>query len=324
MQGWCSQGLASHGDGHVGRRRVALTRSLLAGHMEGPRPSEPPRGPHAVLEGKVKALKEKRGAERPSPKKPRARRGKAGAEEPRAQLRTYLTDGLLDGTVPWGERGGLGGSSPPVSAGKEVTAGPEPLSLAERVERNRRLLHEVLGMHGVCLGFGRHCGSQWGPLLWRWALGNLSWGAASPRQGRAGRALGCPSTYAILWTYDSMALQSPSPQPWGPVSIFWALRWQNVLQGVGPKGSWHGAGSSQSCFPPSPPIPEVPASDGDWDSGVSLQDAEGCRWDSKCFAWGQTGLEGMGAGDTVRGRSRAGARCPWRERGVGQKCLPSA
>ncbi|XP_072199877.1 uncharacterized protein KIAA1614 homolog isoform X2 [Excalfactoria chinensis] len=120
-----------------------------AGHMEGLRPSEPPRGPHAVLEGKVKALKEKRGAERPAPKKPRARRGKAGAEEPRAQLRTYLTDGLLDGAAPWGEQGGLGGSPSLVSAGKELTAGTEPLSLAERVERNRRLLHEVLGMHEV-------------------------------------------------------------------------------------------------------------------------------------------------------------------------------
>ncbi|XP_021259991.1 uncharacterized protein KIAA1614 homolog isoform X2 [Numida meleagris] len=118
-------------------------------HMEGPRPAEPPRGPHAVLEGKVKALKEKRGAERPSPKKPRARRGKAGAEEPRAQLRTYLTDGLLDGTAPWGEQGGLGGSPALVSGSREVAAGTEPLSLAERVERNRRLLHEVLGMHEV-------------------------------------------------------------------------------------------------------------------------------------------------------------------------------
>ena len=65
-----------------------------------------------MLEGKVKALKEKRGAERPSPKKPRARRGKAGAEEPRAQLRTYLTDGLLDGTAPWGDLGGAGGLFP--------------------------------------------------------------------------------------------------------------------------------------------------------------------------------------------------------------------
>ncbi|XP_032301965.1 uncharacterized protein KIAA1614 homolog isoform X3 [Coturnix japonica] len=124
------------------------------GHMEGLRPSEPPRGPHAVLEGKVKALKEKRCAERPAPKKPRGRRGKVGAEEPRAQLRTYLTDGLLDGAAQWGEQGGLGGSPGLVSSGKEVTAGPEPLSLAERVERNRRLLHEVLGMHEVTASDG--------------------------------------------------------------------------------------------------------------------------------------------------------------------------
>ncbi|XP_067156524.1 uncharacterized protein KIAA1614 homolog isoform X2 [Apteryx mantelli] len=123
-----------------------------------PAPAEGPEagGPHAVLEGKVKALKEKRGAgrpggpapapERPSPRKPRPRRAKPGtdaaaaAAEPRAQLRTYLTDGLLDGGAgagtdapggPWrmpGAGGGTGG-----------------LSLAQRVERNRRLLQEVLG-----------------------------------------------------------------------------------------------------------------------------------------------------------------------------------
>lgn len=212
--------------------------SLPAGRMEGsapaearrPRPPrqpgpsgaapperpEPARGPHAVLEGKVKALKEKRGGrpgtpaaapERPSPKKPRSRRGKAGAEaEPRAQLRTYLTDGLLDGGEP-------GPGSPPaprpgtpglwrVPAPRgDVPGGPElppdkgsrswrsaslherpsrdeeartplrdrgrpsvsppgaeswdRLSLAERVERNRRLLQEVLGLAPPGVYFGK-------------------------------------------------------------------------------------------------------------------------------------------------------------------------
>ncbi|CAN0222199.1 unnamed protein product [Bubo scandiacus] len=137
-----------------------------------PAPPERPeaaRGPHAILESKVKALKEKRGGgrpgtptatpERPSPKKHRPRRGKAGvdAAEPRAQLRTYLTDGLLDGgepgsaspherppleeetrTPPW-DRGG-----PSVSP--TAAEGWERLSLAEQVERNRRLLQEVLGL----------------------------------------------------------------------------------------------------------------------------------------------------------------------------------
>uniref|UniRef100_A0A8B9IQX3 DUF4685 domain-containing protein n=1 Tax=Anser cygnoides TaxID=8845 RepID=A0A8B9IQX3_ANSCY len=170
---------------------------MLGGHMEGgrrlepgqaPRPPasperpEPPRGPHAVLESKVKALKEKRGAgrpgapttttsappERPSPKKPRPRRGKPGMDaavaEPRAQLRTYLTDGLLDageppepphgtqGTrrVPGGSqqhpKEGSRGGAPPAADGGGAVAGWEPLSLAERVERNRRLLQEVLGL----------------------------------------------------------------------------------------------------------------------------------------------------------------------------------
>ncbi|XP_071607519.1 uncharacterized protein KIAA1614 homolog isoform X2 [Heliangelus exortis] len=169
---------------------------------QAPTPSENPEAtpsPHAVLESKVKALKERRGAGRPgasaatpersSPRKPRTRRGKPGwdaaAPEPRAQLRTYLTDGLLDGGDPapgppltpppragtpglWrvpasrGDEGsGSRGSAFPQErspAGKEVrdwgapsaspavSGGWERLSLAERVERNRRLLQEVLGL----------------------------------------------------------------------------------------------------------------------------------------------------------------------------------
>nr|XP_032605626.2 uncharacterized protein KIAA1614 homolog [Taeniopygia guttata] len=184
------------------------------------------RSPHAVLEGKVKALKEKRGGrpgtpaaapERPSPKKPRPRRGKAAAEEPRPQLRTHLAERPRDGggstaglwrvpaprgDVPRGaelppdedsrswQRGSLRerpsvdeeARTPLRDRGRPSVPGPaaqswERLSLAERVERNRRLLQEVLGLAA----------------------------------------------------------------------------------------------------------PEVPASDGDWDSGVSLQDAEGCR----AFAAGQ-------------------------------------
>ncbi|XP_075012906.1 uncharacterized protein KIAA1614 homolog [Calonectris borealis] len=183
-------------------------------HGQAPAPPEHPEatpGPHAVLEGKVKALKEKRGAgwpgspaaapEHPSPKKPRPRRGKPGMEvaavEPRAQLRTYLTDGLLDGgepaavsppapragtsglwrvpaprgdvpggtELPWDEGGGSWGSAsphetPPLeeeartpprdrggpSVSPTMAEGWERLSLAERVERNRRLLQEVLGL----------------------------------------------------------------------------------------------------------------------------------------------------------------------------------
>ncbi|XP_064927883.1 uncharacterized protein KIAA1614 homolog [Columba livia] len=193
-------------------------------HGQAPVPPERPEAthsPHAVLESKVKALKEKRGAgrlgtptaapERPSPKKSRPRRGKPGgdldaaeprgkpggdldAAEPRAQLRTYLTDGMLDGGDPaappapragtpglWRvptPKGGVpegtelphdksGGTqrsaspheAPPLeeetrtplrdrrgpSGSPPTTEGWESLSLAERVERNRRLLQEVLG-----------------------------------------------------------------------------------------------------------------------------------------------------------------------------------
>lgn len=172
---------------------------------------EATRGPYATLESKVKALKEKRGGgragtpaaapERSSPKKPRARRGKLGVDvavvEPRAQLRTYLTDGLLDGgepvasspsaprvstpglwRVPAPKGDVLGGTklsldegmgsqvsamlhgrstleeaarTPPRDRGvhsvsPSMLEGWERLSLAERVERNRRLLQEVLGL----------------------------------------------------------------------------------------------------------------------------------------------------------------------------------
>lgn len=177
-----------------------------------PERPEAARGPHTVLEGKVKALKEKRGGrpgtpaaapERPSPKKPRARRGKAGAEaEPRAQLRTYLTDGLLDGGEPapgsppaprpatpglWrvpappagpelppdkGSRSWRSASiherpsrdeearTPLRDRGRPSVSPPraeswERLSLAERVERNRRLLQEVLGLAAPGVYFGK-------------------------------------------------------------------------------------------------------------------------------------------------------------------------
>ncbi|XP_025898720.1 uncharacterized protein KIAA1614 homolog [Nothoprocta perdicaria] len=109
----------------------------------------PAGGPHAVLEGKVKALKEKRGAARP-----RLRRAKPGLEaaEPQAQVRTYLTDGLLDGTT-----GAAVALHPaPASTGRDNTGGPwrlpgdgggtSGLSLAQRVERNRQLLQEVLAL----------------------------------------------------------------------------------------------------------------------------------------------------------------------------------
>ncbi|XP_065505152.1 uncharacterized protein KIAA1614 homolog [Caloenas nicobarica] len=181
-------------------------------HGRAPVPPERPEathGPHAVLESKVKALKEKRGAgrlgtptaapERPSPKKSRPRRGKPGgdvdAAEPRAQLRTYLTDGMLDGgdpaappaphtgtpglwrvPTPKGDvpeatelphdkssgtrRSASPHETPPLeeeaqtplrdrrgpSGSPPATEGWERLSLAERVERNRRLLQEVLGI----------------------------------------------------------------------------------------------------------------------------------------------------------------------------------
>ncbi|XP_065266230.1 LOW QUALITY PROTEIN: uncharacterized protein KIAA1614 homolog [Emys orbicularis] len=90
--------------------RAALEPARLRGELG--------RATHSILEGKVKALKEKRSTikqggavsqERASLKKPKARKGKLApgpavvegvpqdaVVEPRAQIRTYLTDVLLD------------------------------------------------------------------------------------------------------------------------------------------------------------------------------------------------------------------------------------
>ncbi|KAM7046393.1 uncharacterized protein KIAA1614 homolog [Acridotheres tristis] len=189
---------------------------------------EPARGPHAVLEGKVKALKEKRGGrpgtpaaapERPSPKKPRPRRGKPGAEgaavEPRAQLRTYLTDGLLDGAEP------APGSPPVPRAGTpglwRVPAGPEL-----RPDKGSR----------------------------SWRSSSLHEKTALDEGGRTPlRDWGRPSA------------SPPTAESWERLSLAERVeRNRRLLQEV--------LGLA---------APEMPASDGDWDSGVSLQDAENCR-----------------------------------------------
>ncbi|KAM6199789.1 uncharacterized protein KIAA1614 homolog [Sarcoramphus papa] len=199
---------------------------------------EAARGPHAILESKVKALKEKRGGgrlgtpaaapERPSPKKPRPRRGKPGADmaavEPRAQLRTYLTDGLLDGGEPV-----AGG--PPAPAPHAGTPGLWRVP-APRVD--------VPG--GTELPRDEGSGSQ----------GSASHHESSPLEEEARtppRDRGGPSvspTVAEGWERLSLAER--------------VERNRRLLQEV--------LGLATA---------EVPASDGDWDSGVSLQDAEGCR-----------------------------------------------
>ncbi|XP_026709195.1 uncharacterized protein KIAA1614 homolog [Athene cunicularia] len=203
-----------------------------------PECSEAACGPHTILESKVKALKEKRGGsrpgtptatpERPSPKKHRPRRGKAGVDvaavEPRAQLRTYLTDGLLDG-------------------GESVASGPPtPAPLAStpglwRVPTPRR---DVPG------------GTKLPPDEGSW-----SWGSASPHERppleeearippRDQRGPSASPTVAEAWERLSLAEQ--------------VERNRQLLQEV--------LGLT---------APEVPVSDGDWDSGVSLQDTESCR-----------------------------------------------
>ncbi|KAM6396731.1 uncharacterized protein KIAA1614 homolog [Pluvialis apricaria] len=205
-------------------------------------PSAPPehpeatRGPHAVLESKVKALKEKRGAgrpgtpvaapERPSPKKPRPRRGKPGADavalEPRAQLRTYLTDGLLDG----GE---------PVASGP-----PQPRTGTPGLWRVPAPRADVPG--GTELPQDESSGSR---------------GSVSPHETPPMEE----EERTPPWDREGPSVSPTTAQGWERLPLAERVeRNRRLLQEV-----------------LSLTAPEVPASDGDWDSGVSLQDAEGCR-----------------------------------------------
>ncbi|XP_062458314.1 uncharacterized protein KIAA1614 homolog [Pezoporus occidentalis] len=195
---------------------------------------EASRGPHAILESKVKALKEKRGggrpgtpaaaAERPCPKKPRPRRGKPGADaaavEPRAQLRTYLTDGLLDGEP----------ATDSTSAPRAGTPGlwrvPAPRDVPGGTELPQA---ESSGTRGSASPRERH------------PLGEE---ARTPLRDRGGPPVS--PTMAKGWERLSLAER--------------VERNRRLLQEV--------LGLD---------APEVPVSDGDWDSGVSLQDIEGCR-----------------------------------------------
>uniref|UniRef100_A0A8B9M1S5 KIAA1614 n=1 Tax=Accipiter nisus TaxID=211598 RepID=A0A8B9M1S5_9AVES len=203
-----------------------------------PEHPEAARGPHAILESKVKALKEKRGGGRPgtptaapervSPKKPRPRRGKPGSDaaaaEPRAQLRTYLTDGLLDG-------------------GEPVAGGPQ--APAPRAGT---------------------------PGLWRVPApkGDVPGGTELPRdEGSGSRASVSPHERPPL----EEEAQTPPQDEGGPsVSPTAAEGWERLSLAERVERNRRLLQEVLGLA-----APEVPASDGDWDSGVSLQDTEGCR-----------------------------------------------
>lgn len=260
-----------------------------------PEHPEAARGPHAILESKVKALKEKRGGGRPgtptaapervSPKKPRPRRGKPGsdaaASEPRAQLRTYLTDGLLDGGEPvaggpqapapragtpglWrvpAPKGDVpGGTELPrdEGSGSHASASPherppleeeartppqdeggpsvsptaaegwERLSLAERVERNRRLLQEVLGLAAPGAYFGQVAAVSVEPG----GVGRKSFGGGKgvlgaivqlPAALRCFTPQGCPIPCRFCIPYAGSCRRCPQTK-WGP-SFFTGMLW---------------------------------------------------------------------------------------------------
>ncbi|XP_075567639.1 uncharacterized protein KIAA1614 homolog [Pelecanus crispus] len=201
-----------------------------------PEHPEAARGPHTILESKVKALKEKRGAgrpgtpvatsERPSPKKPRPRRGKPGTDaaavEPRAQLRTYLTDGLLDGGEPVA-------SDPPA-----------PHTSTPGLWRVPAPRGDVLGGTELPRDEGSRSQGSASPH----ETPPLEEEAQTPPRDRGGPS--APSSTAEGWERLSLAER--------------VERNRQLLQEV--------LGLAAA---------EVPASDGDWDSGVSLQDTEGCR-----------------------------------------------
>ncbi|KAM9619488.1 uncharacterized protein KIAA1614 homolog isoform 1-T1 [Morphnus guianensis] len=203
-----------------------------------PEHSEAARGPHAILESKVKALKEKRGGGRPgtpaaaperiSPKKPRPRRGKPGSDvaalEPRAQLRTYLTDGLLDGGEPV-----AGGPQAPAPRAGTPGLWRVPAPKGDVPGRTELPRDEGSGSRGSASPHERP---------------PLEEEARTPPQDEGGPSVS-PTT-AEGWERLSLAER--------------VERNRQLLQEV--------LGLA---------APEVPASDGDWDSGVSLQDAEGCR-----------------------------------------------
>ncbi|XP_064310588.1 uncharacterized protein KIAA1614 homolog [Phalacrocorax carbo] len=208
-------------------------------HGQAPAPPECPkatRSPHTILESKVKALKEKQGASRPdtpvaapersSPKKPRPRRGKpamdVAAVEPRAQLRTYLTDGLLDGGDP-------AAGSPP--APRTGTPG----------------LWRVPAPREDVPGGTEH-----------------PWDKVGRTQGSASSHETPPVEEEARTAPRDQGGPSASPttvEGWERLSLAERVeRNRRLLQEV--------LGLAAA---------EVPVSDGDWDSGVSLQDAEGCR-----------------------------------------------
>ncbi|XP_053929651.1 uncharacterized protein KIAA1614 homolog isoform X2 [Cuculus canorus] len=192
--------------------------------------------PHAILESKVKALKEKRGTGRPgtptatpehsSSKKPRPRRGKSGTDaaavEPRAQLRTYLTDGLLNG-----------GGEP------AATSPPAPRAGIPGLWRVPTPRGDVPG--GTELPRDESSGSR-----------GSAFSREKPKEDEAQTSPRDQGTPSVLPT---------TVEGWERLSLAERVeRNRRLLQEV--------LGLA---------VLEVPASDGDWDTGVSLQDAKGCR-----------------------------------------------
>ncbi|PKK27284.1 KIAA1614 ortholog [Columba livia] len=277
--------LSSHHPPPEDARSGALGLALPGGHMEGgsstetrqvlrppkqhgqaPVPPERPEAthsPHAVLESKVKALKEKRGAgrlgtptaapERPSPKKSRPRRGKPGgdldAAEPRGKPGGDLDaaeprgkpGGDLDAAEPRGKPGGdLDAAEPRGKPGGDPAAPPAPRAGTPGLWRVPTPKGGV--PEGTELPHDKSGGTQRSASLHE--APPLEEETRTPLRDRRGPS-GSP----------------PTTEGWESLSLAERVeRNRRLLQEV--------LGTTTS---------EVSASDGDWDSGVSLQDAEGSR-----------------------------------------------
>uniref|UniRef100_A0A674KHL8 DUF4685 domain-containing protein n=1 Tax=Terrapene triunguis TaxID=2587831 RepID=A0A674KHL8_9SAUR len=283
--------------------RAALEPARLRG--------EPGRATHSILEGKVKALKEKRSTikqggavsqERASLKKPKARKGKLApgpavvegvpqdaVVEPRAQIRTYLTDVLLDsrddvdfgqgarGPELWrlpspgrsiqenadycsenraqrGSPNGLWGTSstrnPPSSSQKSsLEDHGKPAPFGEELAQARDSESLPLAQKDDLCGGLAPSGRLWRAESWD-SLGS----AASAASGLS-LAEQVERNRAVLQEMLSLSRQNRSPlEPHRYAKETCATKCASLF--------W---------------VAELLVNDLDWDSGVSLQDSEGYR-----------------------------------------------
>ncbi|KAM9004052.1 uncharacterized protein KIAA1614 homolog [Sarcophilus harrisii] len=321
---WSGKGLKEHGGQKSHRSPLRPQENKEPGAMA----AEPivgwvgqPHGP-SVLECKVRALKEKRmlsekqalsvglvSQERPSQKKPRNRRSKPAAGPlsapsqdhvvaPQAQMRTYLTDRLLDSSDDL-EQGPV--HSPPASPKgtqfpNQLGLGKESQRLPEGVWRppDSGLLQEASYFQASpTQTIAQNRSEIPGPgrdVTHMLSLDSGKSGALAERQVQGGvlkeMSLAvegedpiCTATLQEhLWKADSWdSLRNGSHS----LSLADRVERNRLLlqerRGLSePSCSQHHQ-EGPPARAPRGTTPELPGGDLDWDSGVSLQDSDGCR-----------------------------------------------